>query len=184
MPSAVSLIVSSDICRIRVCVSVDQIEPFVDPDKHTHESGYAIFNSTNPTFYVHAGGTHFGYTNRRTPEQTHRNAPSKRQVPTLYPFVQRGEQIVMTLQFLRMGTLEGCARDEYDVGGITSDDELERAEHEHVATVIPKSSTTPSEAADAIQYVNTCRGFCFPKSIKVWSPELSCMTRCCEPLML
>lgn len=169
-----------------MCVSFDQIEPFVDPDKHTQEGGYAVFNSTNPTFYIHAGGTHFGYTNRRIPEKTHRNAPSKRQVPTLNPFVQRGEQIVMTLQFLRMGTLEGCTRDEYGVEGITSDDELEKVEHEHVAAVIPKasSSTTPSEAADAIMNVNTCRGFCFPASIKVWSPELSCMTRCCEPLSL
>ena len=35
-----------------------------------HRNGHfaKVFNASNPTFYLHAGGSHFGYTNRRVPE--------------------------------------------------------------------------------------------------------------------
>ena len=103
-------------------------------------------------FYTHAGGTHFGYTNRNRSERgfgINRSASTNFPVRTLPAWVQRADQLDMMTRFTKDGVagLESCG-----------------------------TGSTSSTGGDVLY--SSCRGYCFQS--RTWDADLQCFAPCCR----
>lgn len=148
-----------------------EIQPFVE--ERFYADGFKLFNATNPSFYLHAGATHLGYTDRLYPERPVRIIDRLFwPMPTLETRDQRTDQINMVMRFFETRSLENCGAAHVGAGAVRSARSKMKSFARHFGV-----------DAGSVGY-NACGGVCFPSQLKVWDSGAQCMAVCCQPFLL